>query len=53
MPIIFNDLGGQTYSFDEIASSLTESGFTNLRRITLHKMPGFSLVLGEKTVATG
>ena len=45
----YNDLGGQTYAFDKIASWVTESGFTNPRRITLRKMPGFSLVLGEKT----
>jgi hypothetical protein len=49
----YNDLGGQSYSFDQIASWLTESGFTNPRRITLRKMPGSSLVLGEKTRAKG
>ena len=43
----FNDLGGQTYSFDQIASWLTESGFNNPRRITLRRMPGFSLCLGK------
>ena len=46
----FNDLGGQTYSFNDIASWLTESGFTKPRRITLRKMPGFSLVLGKKAL---
>jgi cyclopropane fatty-acyl-phospholipid synthase-like methyltransferase len=44
----FNDLGAQTYGFDEIAGWLTKVGFSNARRINLRKTPGFSLVLGTK-----
>lgn len=44
----FNDLGGQTYTFDEIASWLTKVGFIDTRLISLRKTPGFSLVLGTK-----
>ena len=47
----YNDLGGQAYTFDEIAGWLTKTGFTNPRRITLRKMPGFSLVLGKKALS--
>ena len=45
----FNDLGGQTYTFREIASWLVNAGFTNPRRINLRRIPGFGLVLGSKT----
>jgi len=45
----FNDLDARTYAFDEIASWLTQAGFSNPRRINLLKTPGFSLVLGAKS----
>lgn len=44
----FNDLGGQIYAFDEIASWLMNVGFTNPRQVNLRKTPGFGLVLGTK-----
>jgi len=47
--LLFNEAGGQTYAFDEIAKWLTKAGFTNPCRITLRKTPGFGLVLGTKT----
>ena len=46
---LFNEAGGQTYAFDEIARWLTKVGFTNPCRINLPKTPGFGLVLGTKT----
>ena len=44
----FNDMEAQTYAYGEIASWLTQVGFSNLHRINLLKTPGFSLVLGTK-----
>ena len=44
----FHLLGGQIYTFDEIARWLTSSGFTNPRRINLLRSPGVSLVMGTK-----
>ena len=44
----FNDLGGQTYTFEEISSWLTKADFTNPRRINLRKTPGLGLALGTK-----
>ena len=44
----FNDLGGRTYAFDEIATWLARVGFSNPRRIVLRKTPGFGLVLGTR-----
>ena len=45
----FNDLGAQTYTFDEIADWLRDTGFKKLRRIRLRRTPGFGLVVGTKT----
>ncbi|HLG16187.1 MAG TPA: methyltransferase [Blastocatellia bacterium] len=44
----FNDLGGQTYTFEEISSWLTKAGFTNPRRISLRKTPGLGLSMATK-----
>lgn len=44
----FNDMETQTYAYGEIASWLTQVGFSNLHRINLLKTPGFSLLLGTK-----
>jgi hypothetical protein len=46
---LFNAVGGQIYTFDEIARWFTAVGFTSPRRINLRKSPGFGLVLGTKT----
>ncbi len=46
---LFNEAGGQTYAFDEIARWLTKVDFVNPCRINLPKTPGFGLVLGTKT----
>lgn len=45
----FNDLGAKTYTFDEIAGLLTDTGFTKLRQIRLRRIPGFGLVVGTRT----
>jgi hypothetical protein len=44
----FNDLEGQTYTFDEIAGWLMEVGFVYPRRVDLRRAPGFSIVLGSR-----
>lgn len=44
----FNDLGAQTYSFDEIAAWLTQAGFSKPWQINLRKLPGCGLVLATK-----
>lgn len=44
----FYTLGGQIYTFDQVAGWLTAAGFIRLRRINLLKSPGISLVLGTK-----
>ncbi len=45
----FNDLEAQTYTFEDIADWLAQTGFVNPHQINLLKTPGFSLVLGTKT----
>jgi 2-polyprenyl-3-methyl-5-hydroxy-6-metoxy-1,4-benzoquinol methylase len=47
----FNDLGGQTYTFNEIAGWLAKAGFITPRLINLRKTPGFSLVLATGRAA--
>ena len=42
----FNDLGAQTYTFEEIANWLTKASFSNVSRVNLLKTPGFGLVIG-------
>jgi SAM-dependent methyltransferase len=44
----FNDLGAQTYAFEDVAGWLTTGGFHATRRIALRKTPGFSLLLATK-----
>lgn len=46
---LFNEVGGQTYTSDEITRWLIAAGFTRPRRINLRKAPGFGLMLGIKT----
>jgi len=45
---LFNEVGGQTYSPDEITQWLITAGFTSIRRINLNKTPGFGLLQGSK-----
>lgn len=45
----FNDLGAQTYTFEEITNWLAKAGLGNPRPVNLLKAPGFSLVIGTKT----
>jgi len=45
---LFNEVGGQTYAYEEIAQWLMTVGFSKTRRINLRKTPGFGLVLGNK-----
>jgi hypothetical protein len=45
----FNDLGAQTYAFEDVASWLATAGFHSTRRLALRKTPGFSLLLAVKT----
>jgi hypothetical protein len=44
----FNDLGAQTYTFEDVAGWLATAGFDSARRLSLRKTPGFSLVLAAK-----
>lgn len=44
----FNDLNAQTYTFDQIAGWLAQTGFVHPRRINLLKTPGFSLALATR-----
>jgi hypothetical protein len=44
----FNDLGAQTYTFEDVAGWLATAGFAAARRLSLRKTPGFSLVLATK-----
>ena len=44
----FHLLGGQIYTFEDIAGWLRAAGFGNPRRINLLKSPGTSLILGTK-----
>jgi predicted O-methyltransferase YrrM len=44
----FHLLGGQIYTYDEIAGWLTDAGVSGLRRINLLKAPGTSLIIGTK-----
>ena len=46
---LFNEIGGQTHSSNEIARWLIAGGFTSLHRMNLRKSPGFGLMLGTKT----
>ena len=42
-------LGGQTYSFDQVAKWLTTAGFATPKRVNLRRIPGIALILATKT----
>lgn len=45
---LFDLAGGQSYSFDDIASWLRAAGFEHARRKDLRRLPGSTLVLATK-----